>query len=86
MEVEFQDLEHDPNHIGWIKCEPSDIEEIQKTFPVEEYELLVAIRPTYDPLTCDYHTLMNPPPGIWGLDIRKRDDAGHQDLSPRENP
>ena len=85
MEIHYQTLDCDEDHIAWVRCEREDINRVKEIFPVENYELLVAIKPTYDPTTCDYDTLMNPPPGIWGLDIRKRNNAGHQDLSPREN-
>ena len=86
MEIHYQTIEQLPDHVAWVKCEPSELDKVREIFPVEEYEILVGIKPTYDPITCDYQTLMNPPPPIWGVDVsRKRENAGHQDLSPREN-
>jgi len=85
MQVHFQTIEEDPDHIAWVQCDREDLPEVEKIFPVEKYEILVGIRPNYDPLTCDTHTLNNPPAPTWGVDIRKRKDAGHKDLSFGEN-
>jgi len=85
MQVHFQNLEHDPDHIAWVQCEPEDLNEVKAIFPVEKYEILVGLKYNYDPATCDTQTLYNPPPPTWGVDIRKRNNAGHQRLSLREN-
>ena len=85
MQVYFQSIEEDPDHIAWVQCEPEELDEVKKIFPVENHEILVGLRYNYDPLTCDSYTLHNPPAPTWGVDIRKRNDAGHKDLSLREN-
>lgn len=85
MQVHFQTLEHDPDHVAWVQCEPEDLDEVREIFPVETHEILVGIRHNYDPLTCDVRTLNNPPAPTWGVDVRKRNNAGHKDLSLREN-
>ena len=85
MQVHFQTLEHDPDHVAWVQCEPEDLDEVREIFPVETHEILVGIRYNYDPLTCDVRTLNNPPAPTWGVDVRKRNNAGHKDLSLREN-
>ena len=80
MQVHFQSLEHDPDHIAWVQCEPEELDEVRKIFPEESHEILVGLKFNHDPLTCDTHTLYNPPPPTWGVDIRKRTDAGHKDI------
>jgi len=85
MQVHFQTLEHDPDHVAWVQCKPEDLDEVREIFPVETHEILVGIRYNYDPLTCDVRTLNNPPAPTWGVDVRKRNNAGHQDLPLREN-
>ena len=75
MQVHFQTIEEDPDHIAWVQCDREDLPEVEKIFPVEKYEILVGIKPNYDPLTCDTYTLNNPPAPTWGVDVRKRTDG-----------
>ncbi len=85
MQVYFQTIEQDPDHIAWVQCQPEDLDDVRAIFPVEKYEILVGLKYTYDPLTCDTRTLYNPPAPIWGVDVRKRNNAGHQNISLGEN-
>jgi hypothetical protein len=85
MQIYYQRLKHDPNHVAWIRCEKDDIDKVKEIFPVENYEILVGLKYTYDPLTCDTHTLYNPPPPIWGVDIRKRTHGRYTTISTGEN-
>ena len=85
MQIFYQNLDEDNEHVAWVKCNPSDLPTIKEIFPVKSYEILVAIKPNYNPITCDVQTLYNPPSPTWGVDIRKRTDGRPKGLSPREN-
>ena len=85
MQIYYERLESDPDHIAWVKCRPENISLLKEIFPVENYEILVGIKPNYDPITCDVHTLNNPPAPTWGVDIRKRTNGRSEGLSLTEN-
>lgn len=85
MQIHYQRLEYDEDHVAWVQCEPSDLTELKKIFPVEKYEILVGLKPNYDPITCDTHTLYNPPAPTWGVDVRKRTHGRHTTVLTREN-
>jgi len=85
MQVHFQLIEDDPDHLAWVQCEPEDLNKVREMFPVESYEILVGIRSNYDPLTCDMNTLHNPPAPTWGVDVRKRTDGRHTTIPTRED-
>jgi hypothetical protein len=86
MQVNFKQLKHDPNYVAWVECTREELDQIKEIFPVENYEILVGIKTNYNPITCDIQTLHNPPAPTWGVDIRKRNDAGHKTISLNENP
>jgi len=85
MQIYYQRLESDPEHIAWVKCKPEDLDTVKEIFPVKNYGILVGIKPNFDPITCDVHTLNNPPAPTWGVDIRKRTNGRSEGLSLREN-
>ena len=85
MQVHFKSIDVDPDYIAWVQCEPEELEQVKEIFPVENHEILVGLRYNHDPLTCDTHTLYNPPAPTWGVEIRKRNDARHKDISLGEN-
>ena len=85
MQVYFQSIEHDPDHVAWVQCEPEDLDEVRQIFPVENYEILVGIKSNYDPLTCDTYTLQNPPAPTWGVDVRKRTDGRYTTIPTNED-
>ena len=60
MQIYYQQIKELPDYIAWIQCDRENIDEIRKMFPKEEYEILVAIKPNYDPLTCSTRVLYNP--------------------------
>lgn len=85
MQIHYQFLEHDEDHVAWVQCETTDLDKVKTVFPDEEYEMLVAISPNYDPLTCDTQTLYNPPSPTWGVDIRKRTHGRHTEVLVSED-
>jgi hypothetical protein len=83
MQIHYQLNEDIPNYVAWIQCDPKQLNEIRQMFPVEIYEILVGVKPNYDPLTCDTYTLNNPPAPTWGVDVWKRETDGRcEGLSP----
>jgi len=74
MRVEFKSIEEMPNYIAWIECNREDLDEVYAMFPKDKYEILVAIKPNYDPITCSTQVLYNPPAPTWGVDVWKRED------------
>ena len=72
MRIHYGKIDVDPSYIAWVECSREDIDEVRKIFPGKEYEILVGIRSNYDPLTCPYHMIDNPPPSTYGFDIHKR--------------
>ena len=85
MQIFYQQLELDPDHIAWVKCKPEDLDMVKEIFPVENYEILVGVKPNFNPITCDVHTLNNPPAPTWGVDIRKRTNGRSEGLSLTKN-
>jgi len=79
MQIYYKQIEAEPNYIAWVQCNRDEMDHLKEIFPVEEYELLVGIKPNYDPLTCDTRTLYNPPAPIWGIDVWKREINGRRE-------
>ena len=86
MQIYYQQIKELPDYIAWIQCDRENIDEIRKMFPEEKYEILVAIKPNYDPLTCSTRVLYNPPAPTWGIDVWKRETDGRcEGLSPEKD-
>ena len=87
MQIHYQTIESLPDYIAWVQCRPEDREKVIEMFPAEEYELLIAVRPNYDPITCSQQVLYNPPAPTWGLDVWKKEkDGRHTRVLTGENP
>ena len=87
MQIYYQRIETLPDYVAWVQCNPEDRNQVEEMFPKDKYELLIAIQPNYDPITCSQQVLYNPPAPTWGLDVwKKEDDGRYTELSTRENP
>ena len=87
MQIYYQRIESLPDYVAWVQCNPEDRSQVEEMFPKDKYELLIAIQPNYDPITCSQQVLYNPPAPTWGLDVwKKEDDGRYTELSTRENP
>jgi hypothetical protein len=87
MQIYYQRIETLPDYVAWVQCNPEDRSQVEEMFPKDKYELLIAIQPNYDPITCSQQVLYNPPAPTWGLDVwKKEDDGRYTELSTRENP
>ena len=87
MQIHYQTIESLPDYVAWVQCRPEDREQVIEMFPAAEYELLIAVRPNYDPITCSQQVLYNPPAPTWGLDVwKKENDGRHTRVLTGENP
>jgi hypothetical protein len=87
MQIYYQRIETLPDYVAWVRCNPEDRSQVEEMFPKDKYELLIAVQPNYDPITCSQQVLYNPPAPTWGLDVwKKEDDGRYTELSTRENP
>lgn len=87
MQIYYQRIETLPDYVAWVQCNPEDRNQVEEMFPKDKYELLIAVQPNYDPITCSQQVLYNPPAPTWGLDVwKKEDDGRYTELSTRENP
>lgn len=87
MQIYYQRIETLPDYVAWVRCNPEDRNQVEELFPKDKYELLIAVQPNYDPITCSQQVLYNPPAPTWGLDVwKKEDDGRYTELSTRENP
>jgi len=87
MQIYYQRIETLPDYVAWVRCNPEDRSQVEEMFPKDKYELLIAVQPNYDPITCSQQVLYNPPAPAWGLDVwKKEDDGRYTELSTRENP
>ena len=87
MQIYYQRIETLPDYVAWVRCNPEDRSQVEEVFPKDKYELLIAVQPNYDPITCSQQVLYNPPAPTWGLDVwKKEDDGRYTELSTRENP
>jgi len=87
MQIYYQRIETLPDYVAWVQCNPEDRSQVEEVFPKDKYELLIAVQPNYDPITCSQQVLYNPPAPTWGLDVwKKEDDGRYTELSTRENP
>jgi len=84
MQVYYKLDDEIPNYVAWVQCDREQLNEVRQMFPVEYYEIIVGIKPNYDPLTCDVNTLNNPPAPTWGVEVWKRETNGRcEGLSPK---
>jgi hypothetical protein len=76
MQIYYQRIETLPDYVAWVRCNPEDRNQVEEMFPKDKYELLIAVQPNYDPITCSQQVLYNPPAPTWGLDVWKRESNG----------
>ena len=57
MQIYYGEIKEEPNYIAWVKCNRKQIEEVRDVIPVDEFELTVAVKPNYDPITCSVDVL-----------------------------
>ena len=86
MQIHYQRINNMPDYVAWVQCNREDLEQVRDMFPEKEFELLIAVKPNYDPITCSQQVLYNPPAPTWGIDVWKREIDGRcEGLSPEED-
>ena len=76
MQINYGKIEGLPNYVAWVCCKPEDLNSLKEVFDVKNYYFTVAVKPNYNPITCDTRTLYNPPAPTWGVDVWKRETDG----------
>ena len=85
MQIYYGEIKEEPNYVAWVKCNREQLEDVRDVFPVDEFELTVAVNQTIS-ITCSVAVLNNPPAPTWGVDVWKREVNGRcEGLSPNEN-
>ena len=86
MQIYYGEIKEEPNYVAWVKCNREQLEDVRDLFPDGEFELTIAVKPNYNPITCSVEVLNNPPAPTWGVDVWKREVNGRcEGLSPNKN-